>query len=257
MTARVALVTGASSGIGAATAVALGAHGYTVGLAARRRERLDEVVEQITSSGGQAVALETDVADDDSVHRSVLRLTEMFGPVDVAVSNAGSMWPDAIRRLTALGLNEQINVNLTGMHRIVSEVLGSMIERSAGDIVLVTSLNASVPRPLLGAYNAAKAAVENYGRTLQMECEGTGVRVSMVRPGPTLTEMGWNWPAHDINEVLESWSHWGLQRHHDYMPPTAIADAVVTAATAAPGVNYSLIEVLPTAPLSSKGPSHG
>jgi NADP-dependent 3-hydroxy acid dehydrogenase YdfG len=244
---KAALVTGASSGIGQATARALAAAGFVVGLAARREDRIAELAASINDAGQQAIPLVTDVTVTESVNDAVAALAAV-APIEVAVCNAGAMWPDPVERLDASGFAAQLETNVIGAHRVAAAVIADMVSAGSGDIVFVTSLNATVPRPLVAAYNASKAALETYARTLQMELECTGVRASIVRPGPTLTEMGWSWPPEDINAILESWKHWGLQRHHHYLDPDAIASAVTSVVTAPPEVHFSLVEVLPVAP---------
>jgi NAD(P)-dependent dehydrogenase (short-subunit alcohol dehydrogenase family) len=101
----------------------------------------------------------------------------------------------------------------------------------------------------VGAYNASKAGLESFGRTLQMELEGTGVRASIVRPGPTFTEMGWSWAPDMIDRCLKDWKRWGLQRHHQYLPAESIASAVVNVVTAPRGTHLSLVEVNPEGPI--------
>ena len=124
-----------------------------------------------------------------------------------------------------------------------------------GDVVLVTSQNASTPRPLVGAYNASKSGLEAYAHTLQMELEGTGVRASIVRPGPTFTEMGWSWDGDLISRCLTDWQAWGLMRHHHYLPAEAIAAAVVQVVSAPRGTHVSLVEVNPEAPIRELEPA--
>lgn len=246
---RPALVTGASSGIGAATATALSASGYPVVLAARRVERLEELAEVIRSNGGEVAVVHLDVTDDESVGAAAVAAREAMGDIEIVVSNAGDMSPMPAESADTAMFLRQLDTNLVGAHRLVIELLAPMIERRRGDIVLVTSQNAVTPRPLVGAYNASKAGLESFGRTLQMELEGTGVRASIVRPGPTFTEMGWSWAPELIDRCLKDWKRWGLLRHHQYLPAESIARAVVSVATAPRGTHISLVEVNPEAPI--------
>ncbi len=246
---RVAFIAGASSGIGAATALLLAAHGHPVALGARRIDRCEALVAEIVGSGGTALAVSLDVADDESVSAAIATAEAELGEISILVFNAGGIEPGSLAELPSQSFGDQVNVNLVGAHRCCRAVLQGMQARTEGDIVLVTSLNARLPRPLTGAYNASKAALEAYGRTLQMEQEGTGVRVSMVRPGPTLTELGWDWDPDMINRILQSWAHWGAQRHHSYLPAESIAQAVYAAISQPAGTQLSLVEVEPIAPI--------
>lgn len=247
---RPAFVTGASSGIGAATATALVATGHPVALAARRVERLEELAGALRSNGGEVVVVRLDVTDDESVRTALAETTAALGPIEIVVSNAGDMEPAPAHLADTDRFTRQIDTNLIGAHRLVVGAMAPMVERRRGDVVLVTSLNARLPRPLTGAYNASKSGLEAYGRTLQMELEGTGVRASIVRPGPTFTEMGWSWDPDLIGRCLKDWQSWGLMRHHHYLPAESIAKAVVDVVTAPRGTHVSLVEVNPEAPIA-------
>ena len=246
---RGVVITGASSGIGAATAMVLGAAGFPIVLGARRTERLDDIVAAVRAGGGEATAQALDVTDDASVRAFVDAARSALGTIEVVVSNAGGMTPQPIATTPPSSFAAQLDVNLVGAQRLCHAVLPAMIERRRGDIVLVTSQNAKAPRPLLAAYNASKAGLETFGRTLQMELEGSGVRASIVRPGPTLTEMGWDWEPDALNQLFASWKRWGLLRNDHYLPAESIASAVLVAVSAPRGTNLSLIEVEPEAPI--------
>ena len=137
--------------------------------------------------------------------------------------------------------------------RLAHRLLPGMIERRRGDFVLIGSDCADTPRPRMGAYNAAKAGVEMMGRQMRMELEGTGVRASVVRPGPTQTSMGMNTTEEVIGPVLEDWAKWGFARHSYFLRASAIADAVVATVSAPRGAHMVLIEVQPEAPLRKDG----
>lgn len=246
---RPALVTGASSGIGAATATALSAAGFPVALAARRVERLEDVAKVLRDAGGEVAVVRLDVTDDESVGAAAVAASDALGDIEIVVSNAGDMRPAAAHVADTASFRRQLDTNLVGAHRLVIELLAPMVERRRGDVVLVTSQNATTPRPLVGAYNASKAGLESFGRTLQMELEGTGVRASIVRPGPTLTEMGWSWDPALIEACLRDWKRWGLMRHHQYLPAESIAAAVLQVVSAPRGTHLSLVEVNPEAPV--------
>ena len=133
-----------------------------------------------------------------------------------------------------------------------------MVERGRGDLVFVTSETVSHPRPGAAAYVASKWGLEGLARTLQMELEGTGVRATIIQPGQTLTEMGSGWDPGKADAVLESWIHWGLARHGNFLRPEAVGAAVLAAVSAPRGTHLAMIEVQPEAPVSHmSGGDHG
>ena len=181
---RAAVVTGASSGHGLATALALAAAGHPVVLGARRLDRLEETAAKIVADGGEAIGLPLDLTDDASIDAFAAAAQERLGPIEVVVSNAGDVLP-----ATALGVDpddfaRQVQVNVLGAHRLVNRLGPAMVERQRGDIVFVTSDVVRVPRTYMAAYVTSKNALEGLARAMQMELEGTGVRVGIVRPGP-------------------------------------------------------------------------
>ncbi|MFB4262380.1 SDR family oxidoreductase [Nonomuraea sp. GTA35] len=242
---RPALVTGASSGIGAATATLLAAAGHPVALGARRADRCEQVAATIRERGGQAVALPLDVSDSDSVKAFVAAATDAHGDPEIVVSGAGDLAAARVHELDPEAFAAQLQVHLVGAHRVVSQVVPGMVARARGDVVLVSSDVVPSPRPRMGAYVAAKHGVEGMARAMRMELEGSGVRTSLVRPGPTLTGMGMTWDAETTATVLEEWVHWGLARHPYFLQPEQVAAVIVTVATAPRGVHLTLVEVQP------------
>ncbi len=251
---RPAVVTGASSGIGAATAQALAAAGHPVVLGARRVEVCDALAKEIVGNGGEAVALPLDVAEPDSVDEFVAQSSAAFGPVEVLVSNAAQIRPGRALDTGPGELEALLRVNLVGAHRLVLGFGPGMVERRRGDVVIVTSDVVDNPRPAMVAYVATKWALEGYARALQMEWEGTGVRASVVRPGPTQTGMGSDWDPEETGEVLQEWVRWGLARHPHFLRPGAVAAAVVAAIAAERGSHLTVIEVQPEGPVPKGGP---
>jgi NADP-dependent 3-hydroxy acid dehydrogenase YdfG len=124
-----------------------------------------------------------------------------------------------------------------------------MLERQRGDVVFVTSEVAQSPRTHMAAYVASKAGLEGFAAAMAMECEGTGVRVGIVRPGPSSTEQGTTWSEDTINEVVASWYAWGLLRHDGSLRPTELAQAVLAVVSAPKGTRYAVLEVQPEAPV--------
>ena len=246
---RPSIVTGASSGIGAATAIALAGAGHPVALGARRVEKSEEVAEGIRAAGGEAVALPLDVGDDESVRKFVAAATEAFGPVEILVSGAGDIEPGRIHEMGTARFAELLSVNLLGAHRLVSAVVPDMVGRRRGDIVFIGSDVVPAPRPRMGAYVPSKAGLEAMAHAMRMELEGTGVRASIVRPGPTVTGMGTGWDQQATLAMLEDWKQWGFARHPYMLRASDIAAAVATVVSAPRGVHLTLVEVEPEAPL--------
>lgn len=248
---RPAIVTGASSGIGAATATLLAAQGHPVVLAARRADRLADLAETIRSNGGEAVALSLDLADTSSIDAFAVAATEAFGPVDIVISNAGDVVPTTALAFDPDAFAESVHVNLLGAQRLLARLGPVMVAAGHGDIVFVTSDVVVRPRTHMSAYVAAKWGLEGLARAMQMELEGTGVRVGMVRPGPSSTEQGTSWSEETILHVMPHWEKWGHLRHNGALLPKNVADAIVAMVSTPKGTHLTLIEVEPEAPVQA------
>ena len=246
---RAAVVTGASSGIGQATAELLAARGHPVVIGARRLDALQGIAESIRAEGGEAHAFHLDLGDADSVARFVDATQAAVGEVEVIVANAARNQVGAILETPPEELEAVLDVNVGGAHRLVTALLPPMIERRRGDVVVVTSDVVTNPRPSMAAYVTSKWGLEGYVRALQMELEGTGVRVGIVRPGPTLTEMGWDWDMTRTQAAMDEWSRWGLLRHDSYMRPSAVAEAVGAIVAMPRGAQITALEIHPEAPV--------
>jgi len=246
------VVSGASSGIGAATAIELAALGHPVVLGARRREKLDEVVAGITAAGGRALAAPLDVREDDSVRAFAAAARDAFGEIEIVVSNAGGSRPGWIHSVDTDPFMDDIDLNIGGAHRLVSAFVPAMVARASGDIVFISSDVAVRPRPVMSAYAASKWGLEGMVHQLQMELEGTGVRASVVRPGPTHSEMGMDWDPELTADVINTWSRFGQARHGRFLKAAAVARAIASIVTAPPGVHLNLIEVSPVPPVEKE-----
>jgi NADP-dependent 3-hydroxy acid dehydrogenase YdfG len=253
---RPALVAGASSGIGAATAIDLASRGFPVSLGARRVEKLDELVEQIRASGGEAVAFHLDVTDPDSVKSFVSQSVDALGEIEVLVAGAGDTCFGRLHEISTDQFESQIQVHLIGANRLATAVLPGMVERQRGDVIFVGSDVALRQRPHMGAYGAAKAALIAMVTNLQMELEGTGVRASIVHPGPTKTSMGWSLPAELIGPALEDWAKWGQARHDYFLRAQDLARAITFVAETPRGGFIASMELQPEAPLADKKDRH-
>lgn len=187
LTGEIALVTGASSGIGAATARELARRGASVVLAARRAEELQRQAQAIESEGGRALAVPTDVTDPEQVKHLVTRAGEVFGRIDILINNAGAIWLKRLQNTSAADIDEILSVNLRGTLLVTQEVWPDMVARRHGAIVSVSSVAGRVAiEPL---YSATKYGVRGYSLALRRQLAGTGVSVSLVEPGNIRTAM--------------------------------------------------------------------
>jgi NADP-dependent 3-hydroxy acid dehydrogenase YdfG len=249
---RPAVVSGASSGIGAVTALTLAAAGFPVALGARRVDKCAEIVDQIRAAGGEAVAHPLDVTDQASVEAFAKVVHRDLGDVEVLVSNAGHVSPGTIHEVSTERFGAEIDLNLLGAHRLVRAFVPGMVERQRGDVLFVSSDVAVRARPFMSSYAAGKWGLEGMAHAMQMELEGCGIRVSIVRPGPTWSEMGTDWDAEAGADVLTAWIKFGHARHSHFLKPAALANAIETVLSAPRGVHLNLVEVNPEAPLEKK-----
>ncbi len=199
----VALVTGASSGIGAASARELARRGAAVGLAARRKERLDELAAEINRAGGRALALEIDVTDREQARAAVRDVVEEFGRLDTVVNNAGVMLLGMIEGAPIEEWERMISLNLNGLLYVSHEALPHLLRAAAqeprrvADLVNISSVAGRLARRGSGVYNLTKHGVGAFSESLRQEVAGRHVRVSVVEPGAVATEL----PNHMRREV--------------------------------------------------------
>ena len=185
----VAVVTGASSGIGRALAVELAREGYRVGLIARRADRLEAVVAAIRAAGDSAECVPAAVTGRDEVRRAIGTLTERLGPVDLLVANAGiGLGTDALVP-AADALEAEFRVNVFGVFYAVEAVVPSMIERGAGHVVVISSLAAHRGLPGAAGYCASKAALTRLVEGLRPDWARAGICATTVHPGYVRSEM--------------------------------------------------------------------
>lgn len=249
---RPALVTGASSGIGRASALALAAAGHPVVVGARRLDRLTELVDQITAAGGEAVACAVDVTDSDSVAQFVAGATDAFGDPEVLVSSAGSLTMGRVWEMDTDAFAAQLDIHLLSVQRLLHAVLPGMVERRRGDVVLIGSDVAYTNRPRSGAYVAAKAGLEQMAKQMRRELEGTGVRCGVVRPGPVMTEMGTEFDQETAEAIIGDWVRHGFGRHPRMCKPADIASGVLAMVSMPRGVQCIELEIQPEAPIEEE-----
>jgi NADP-dependent 3-hydroxy acid dehydrogenase YdfG len=201
----VALVTGASSGIGHATARALAADGAAVALAARRVDRLEELAKEIDAAGGRALVVEADVTDEAQARDAVARTVDELGRLDTLVNNAGVMLLGPIVDADVGEWQRMVGINLVGLLYCTHAALPHLLEaaengpREVADIVNVSSVAGRVARTSNGVYSATKHGVGAFSESLRQEVARRQVRVSLVEPGATATELG----SHNRPEIRE------------------------------------------------------
>ncbi|MFW3169152.1 SDR family NAD(P)-dependent oxidoreductase [Geodermatophilus sp. CPCC 206100] len=189
LTGKVALVTGASSGIGEATAVALAEAGAAVAIGARRRDRLDALSARMADGGARVLALDLDVTEEASCRAAVRRTREELGGLDVLVNNAGVMLLGTIVGADPEDWRRMMATNVLGLMYTTSAAIDGMLAQGSGDIVNVSSVAGRTARKGAGVYNASKWAVNAFSESLRQEVTARGVRVSLVEPGAVATEL--------------------------------------------------------------------
>ena len=246
---RVAVVTGASAGIGRAIAIALGGLGWSVAVGARRADHLDETARLVTVAGGRAFAQALDVCRPESIDAFLAKVTDALGPVDVLVNNAGIAAPGLLHEMSDEQHTQIISTNLLGPILLSKRVVAGLRERETpGDIVFISSDVTVHPRPYLGTYGVSKAGLEAYATTLALECEDFPIRSSIVRVGATITGFADDWDMEMFADIIPHWQRFGIQRHFNTMQPEDVARAVVSTVTAPPHMWARIVEVQPLPP---------
>jgi short-subunit dehydrogenase len=187
------LVTGASSGIGAALAPILAERGATVGIVARRADRLEAVLEQCRAHSPASQMWAADLGDLERAEQVALEAWDTFGGLDVLVNNAAIPKRTRVTDLTAADVHHVMNVDFHSPVRMGLAVLPRMIERGRGQIMFVSSMGGRIPIANEAAYNAAKYAMCGFAEAMLLDLEGTGVDVKLILPGPIATEI-WDQP---------------------------------------------------------------
>jgi uncharacterized protein len=185
---KVAVVTGASSGIGAATARRLAGAGMQVVLVARRLDRLESLVEDIRQKGGQAECLTADLAQEQERKSLFQQVTDSYGVVDVLVNNAGLGWYGYGSDMTWKTAWEMLQVNVEAVVQLSLSFLPGMRKRGSGHIINVGSISGSLPSQGIALYGATKSFLDNFSTALHRELTGTDIHVSVVRAGAVKTE---------------------------------------------------------------------
>jgi NADP-dependent 3-hydroxy acid dehydrogenase YdfG len=248
--ARVALVTGAGTGIGQAIAARFGALGWRVAVGGRRVALLADTTALVERAGGTGLAHELDVTDPDSVERFFAAAEAALGSVDVVINNAATARYGPLDDFSPEEIHAEIATKLLGSLYMARRAIQAMRPRASGDILFITSLAAVQPWPFHLPYAAANAGVEQAVRTLRLELEGSGIRVTTFRCGETIgTDFSTREQENGRMAVMtERWFRRGLLRHTGLMTPDMVADAVATAVTLPTAYQFESLAVVPTAP---------
>ncbi|HEX6817591.1 MAG TPA: SDR family NAD(P)-dependent oxidoreductase [Ktedonobacterales bacterium] len=242
----VALVTGASSGIGEAAARALAAQGASVALAARRRERLDDLAREIGKEGGRTLVIETDVTDKEQARAAVERTVAELGRLDTLVNNAGVMLLGPIENAPLDEWDRMVNLNVLGLLYTAHAALPYLLKaaedspRRVADLINVSSVAGRVARNGNGVYATTKFGVVAFSESLRQEVTKRHVRVAVVEPGVVTTEL----QSHMRDEVRQR----SMQRFADVEPMQAedIADAILYIVTRPRRVALNELLIRPT-----------
>lgn len=238
---KVVVITGASSGLGEATARLLASEGAKVVLGARRKERLDALVADIQSSGGEAIALATDVTNRANVKQLIDTAVQHFGKIDVLLNNAGLMPLAPFERLLPDEWDETIDVNIKGVLNGIAAALPYMQAQKSGHIINVSSVYGHIVAQGAGVYCATKWAVRAISEGLRQEVKPYNLRTTVISPGAVNTELLNRISQKDIQETVKQVvSGFGL-------PPESFARMVAFAISQPEEVDVSEILFRPTA----------
>jgi NADP-dependent 3-hydroxy acid dehydrogenase YdfG len=238
---KVAVITGASSGIGEATAEALAAEGAAVVVAARREDRLEDLVGRVNGNGGKALAVACDVTDEQEAHDLIKRGRDEFGRVDILVNNAGVMQLSKVQRGLSDEWRTMFEVNVLGLLYTTDAAIEVMKEQGSGHLVNISSLASRGTRPGVGVYSGTKMAVNGISESLRQELLEDNIRVTMVEPGAVETEL----PDHITDEEARE----GLSALLEKLEPLKaedIANAIVYVVTQPERVSINEILIRPS-----------
>jgi NAD(P)-dependent dehydrogenase (short-subunit alcohol dehydrogenase family) len=259
---RVALVTGASSGIGRAIAIRLGRLGWAVGIGARRADRLAQTAAEVEAAGGRVCAARLDIRDPRSVERFVEAIERELGVVDVLVNNAGITHTALVEDTDPAEVRDVLDANLVGSFDVTRRVVRSWRRgQRTGDVIFISS-SAAVDRPwpYKVTYGMAKTGLDALARGLQSELEGSGIRVTIVRVGAVRSEIGSGLDPLVAQAAVARWQADGVLRTFEFLPVEQVAYVVALVATAPKEMllREVFVEAVPPAePLSSQAMDAG
>ncbi|MEU6375386.1 SDR family oxidoreductase [Streptomyces sp. NPDC046909] len=246
---RVAVVTGASSGIGEASAEKLAALGAHVVVLARRADRLTDLVARIEKNGGNATAIAVDVTDKAALQGAADRVEAELGGADLLLNNAGVMLPAPIEELATDQWQQQIDLNITGLMNAIGAFTPQLVkageERGVADLINTSSIAAQNIFPTFAVYSGTKAYVTHLSRHLRTELGSKNVRVSAIEPGIVGTEL----QSHVTDQGALDWLE-GSKETMDWLTSEDVAETIGFLAALPPRVNLQQVTIMPTAQAS-------
>lgn len=239
---KVAVVTGASSGIGEATAKSLSEEGADVVLAARREEELRELADQIETEGGDTLVVPTDVTDEADIQELVDRTVEEFDRLDVLVNNAGVMLLEEVEDADPDNFQQMVDVNLSGLMKLTRAALPIMQDQGSGHVVNISSVAGRKSFPGSSAYSATKFGVNGFSEGLRQEVTGEDdIRITLIEPGFVDTELAEHIPDENIQEQTKQ-----TLETMDALTPQDVARSITYAVGQPPHVDVNELLIRPT-----------
>lgn len=245
LTGRVAVITGASSGMGRASALVLAQRGAKVALLARRQGALDETAAEIERTGGIALPIVTDVTDGESVAAAAARVERELGEADIVFNNAGIMLPGMIEAQPFGEWQQQIDLNVTGAMRVIQAFLPQLESAAAKgktvDLINTSSIAGQYVYSYFAVYSATKAYVSHLTRHLRLELGPKNIRVSMLEPGITDTELQGHFTFQGATDWLAN-----ARQSIEFLKPEDIAQVVGFLVAQPRHVNLQQVVIMPT-----------
>lgn len=242
---RVAVVTGASSGIGEYTAKALALRGAKVVLLARRKDKLESIVAEITAAGGEAFAISVDVTSQESVDAAADAVESKYGTADLVFNNAGVMLPGSIEERKLNEWEHQIDLNVTGVMRIINAFIPHLTRAAEKgntvDLINTSSIAGQYLYPYFAVYSATKAYVSHLTRHLRAELGPKNIRVSVIEPGIVSTEL----QGHVTFQGAKDWLA-NAEQTIDFLQAEDVAGVVAFLASQPAHVNLQQVVIMPT-----------
>ncbi len=229
-----AIITGASSGIGKATAIAFAQAGINVALVSRSTEKLAQVEQEISAFGVKTKAYPLDLAQIPLIQPKITAIAEDFGPIDILVNNAGMGYTNYLRETPLEDWQKILDLNLTSVFQCVMGVLPTMRQRGQGTIINVASLAAATPFPQWGAYAVSKAALVTLSQSLAVEERANGIRVTTISPGAV------NSPIWDTDTVKVELNRASM------LTPEIVAQTILQAALLPPSAVIESLTITPS-----------
>ncbi|MFN7384986.1 MAG: SDR family NAD(P)-dependent oxidoreductase [Dolichospermum sp.] len=238
---KVAIITGASSGIGEATAIALAAEGAKVVIAARRVERLEAVAKQIIDHGGQALSIVSDITDEAQAQNVIQKAHTEFGHIDILVNNAGISFPGRIENADPSNWRKMIDINVLALMYTTHIALPIFKAQKSGHIVNISSVAGRIARAGMAGYNVTKWGVNAFSEALRQEVCQDNIRVTIIEPGLVETEIDQH-----ITDVVAKQEIEARRKAITPLQSEDIAAAIVYAVSQPQHVNVNEILIRPT-----------